>query len=386
MGNSVRPDILMLLNSMVWFHSHRTPLARGILANGWTLDLAAPGAEKDPQLQQISHNNRQITSHDLAPVSSSLNPFFHLRQIAGNCAVIKNLQPKIIHALGMRHVFYTGLALRILRSKTPAIYTLAGLGSLFTGHGARFKVMRILAMPLLRFALSRSQNIIIVQNPDDKKILIDRKMANPAQIVLIRSSGVDLQEFLATKEPESENPIILFASRLLREKGILDFIQAARILKKRNEKARFLVAGEIYPDNPNSLSEHEMQEFHAQNIIEYLGVCNDISGLIKKSAIVVLPSYYGEGVPKILLEAAASSRAVITCDMPGCREAVLDQKSGILIPPKSPEHLSNAIQKLLQNKDIRFEMGKRGRAYMKEYFDVRDVTRKTLDIYEKLLT
>lgn len=373
-------NILMIINDIAWYWSHRQPLAKAILARGDNLSLATSGAASDDGVKSMG-----VVGYDLPEHGKRLGFLFHFKILWSIFLIIRKSKPDIVHAITLRHAFYTGIATRIMFYK-PVVFTVAGVGSLFTDNSPKMKFLRSIALPLLRFAFKGNGRFLIFQNPDDKKLMIDHKVVNENQTTIIRGSGVDLTEFPFTPEVKTEDDhVILFSSRLIREKGIDDFIEAARIIKSKDIKARFQVAGDVYEKNPNSLTREEIQKHNDDGIIEWLGQVSDMPKLFKNISIMVLPSYYGEGVPKILLEAAAIGRPIITCDVPGCREAVIDGQNGILVSPKSPKELAQAIETLLASIKLRNEYGRAGRSMVEEDFHVDSVVSRTLSVYDNLL-
>ena len=376
--NRENKHVLMVLNDIAWYWTHRQPLAKAILGRGDQLSLATFGASSDEGVRDMGVQGYELTEH-----GRGLGVLFHVKILFSIWGVIRKTKPDVIHAITLRHAFYTGVITRLIGFK-PVVFTVAGVGSLFTDQSTKMKIVRALAIPVLRFAFKGEGRFLIFQNPDDRKLMLDHKVVNEEQTTIIRGSGVDLTEFPLTPETQNnEEPIVLFSSRLIREKGIDDFIEAAKIIKERGIKARFQIAGDVYEKNPNSLTRKEMQGYHDAGIIEWLGQVSDMPALFKKISIMALPSYYGEGVPKILLEAAAIGRPIITCDVPGCREAVIHEKNGLLIPPKSPEELADAIERLLSDIELRNQYGLAGRAMVEEDFHVDSVVSRTLKTYDQ---
>jgi glycosyltransferase involved in cell wall biosynthesis len=372
--------VLMILNDIAWYWSHRQPLAKAILARGDKLSLATSGASIDAGVREMG-----VTGHDLIEHGRGLGFLFHFKILWSIFGVIKKTKPDVIHAITLRHAFYTGIVTRLMGFKS-VVFTVAGVGSLFTDQSPKMKLVRTIALPLLRFAFKGEGRFLIFQNPDDRQLMLDHHVVNEEQTTIIRGSGVDRTEFPFTPEEQNnEDPIVLFSSRLIREKGIDDFINAAKIIKQKGVKVRFQIAGDVYEKNPNSLTREEIQGYHDEGIIEWLGQVSDMPTLFKKISIMALPSYYGEGVPKILLEAAAIGRSIVTCDVPGCREAVDNGKNGFLVPPKSPENLAFTIEKLLNDFDLRQSCGRAGRAMVEQDFHVESVVSRTLKVYDQFL-
>ena len=373
------PHLLMILNDIAWFWSHRLPLADAILKRGWALSLTTHSAEVDPNLTKMGVRGCALPKH-----GRSLNPLSQLSLMAAIYKTIKATQPDIIHAITIRYVFYAGLVTRAMGYK-PVTFTVAGLGSLYTAPGLKMKIIRLIALPLIRFAFGGAAKFIIFQNSDDRNAMLKAGVVKEERTVVIRGSGVNLKEFPYQEYIESDNPVILFTSRLLREKGIIDFIEAARILKTEGVQARFQIAGNVCEDNARSMTRAEMQKFHDDGVIEWLGQCDDMPDLLARSMMVVLPSYYGEGVPKVLLEAAAIGRPIVTCDAPGCREAVEHEVNGLLVSPQSPEELAEAMKGLINDPERRKYYGKAGRKRVEEDFHVDSVVSRTMDVYDYLL-
>lgn len=380
MSSSKDIKFLMILNHIDWFWSHRLPLAKAIMGKGWQLNVATHGAERDIKMKEMGVSGRALPQH-----GKSLDVVAQLKLMCGMYKNIKELQPDIIHVITIRYAFYAGIVTRLMGYK-PVAFTVAGLGSLYTAPGLKMRVIRFFALPIFRFAFGGKGKFIIFQNPDDQKAMLDSNIVKAEQTTVIRGSGVDLTEFPYEAYVENdETPIILFTSRLLREKGITDFIEAARILQKKGVKARFVVAGDVYEDNARSLSKTEMQGYHDEGVIEWLGHCNDMPDLLRRAMMIVLPSYYGEGVPKVLLETAAIGRPIVTCDAPGCREAVEHEVNGVLVAPQSPEEIAEAIDMLMSDPEKRHCYGAAGRKRVEEDFHVDSVVNRTMGVYAKLL-
>jgi len=225
---------------------------------------------------------------------------------------------------------------------------------------------------------------VIFQIQYDASVLVNWGVLDSQKIRLLRGSGVDLTAFTQFEEDDGV-PIVCFASRLLRDKGVYDFVAAARLLQKRGIEARFWLVGDADTKNPTGLTATELQSLRDGDVVEVLGYKKDIPALYAKAHIICLPSFYGEGIPKALIEAAAASRAVVTTDHPGCREAVVPNKSGLLVPVKSPEKLADALQWLIEHPADRLAMGKAGRLLAEREFAIEKIVQGHLEIYRELL-
>lgn len=351
--------ILYVINHIDWFWSHRLPLAKAAQDAGYDVHVAVHGAN------DVRFAKYGFTAHELPEFPPLVS--WRLGQLA------RSLKPDLIHAITLKYSFLTGLATR--HTKTRRVFTIAGLGYLFSEDAA---LLRLLVMPLLKYALGNAR--IIVQNPDDCDILICRGVIRDA--VLIRGSGVDTAIFNQAHNNEENPPIVLMPTRLLRDKGVMVFAEAAKILKDRGVNARFQIAGGMEGHNPATLTESDMKSMIEDGAVEWLGRVNEMPALYARAAVIAYPSWYREGVPKVLLEAAAMGKAIVTTDHPGCREAVTHGVNGLLVPVKNAQATAEAIEKLLNDPDLRARMGTAGRKKAEEEFDVRLVVERTLKTYE----
>ena len=368
--------ILMVINEVAWFWSHRLPLANAILENNWHLEVACHEASSDRGLAELG-----VSAVDVPRVKDTWNLVGLLMMLVSLARTIKASQPDILHVITIKYSLFVGVVTKIIGFKS-VIFTIAGLGSLFSSNSFKMRCLRVLVTPLLKFAFNGTGRSVIFQNPDDRGIFLKLGVVNADQSYLIRGSGVDLEQFpFVPYEEKTEAPTILFASRLLRDKGISDFIKAARLLKDKGVYADFVVAGRVLTGNSRFIPLSEIENAHAEGVVEWLGPVSDIGKLMQESMMVVFPSYYGEGVPKVLLEAAATGRPIITCDVPGCREVVEEEVNGIFTPPKDPVALATAIESLIRRKSARQEQGSAGRRIVEASFGYRTVVSDTMKVY-----
>jgi glycosyltransferase involved in cell wall biosynthesis len=371
--------ILLVINDMERFWSHRKPLAMAIQQRGWDVVVVAPEIEKERSaLKELGIDVYEIPKH-----TSGMGVGAHMRIVRAIEKAIQDINPDLVYAITLRHAFYTGLAMRSGKIGKPCVLTIAGLGALFSSNGLKAKTIRAALSPLLAFAFKGTH--LIFQNPDDMQALLNSGVAKKETSHLIKSSGVDLQQYPFTPIPENETPMILFSSRLVREKGLADFVHASRILREKNIAARFVVAGDIYPQNPNSHTRAEVQAWHDEGVIEWLGQVSNMPLLMQDSSIFVLPSYYREGVPKVILEAMATGRPVLTTNMPGCRETVEDGVTGYLIEIKDGRDIADKVEKLLADPALMQGMGKAAHKKAQDEFSVESVVSRTLAVYDTAL-
>ena len=369
---------LLIVNNAETFWSHRVALAKSIMEDGWELHLATSNASQDSRIAQMG-----MIPQDLPPYSSSLNPLGQARVLFEIFKTIRAVKPDILHTITLRYSFWAGLALHLIRPTPPAVFTIAGLGSLLESGKPQVKAVRLLVAPLFRIAFGGKKRFVIFQNPDDAKALLRLGAVEREQCAVIRGSGVDTKEFAFVPEPDNEIPIVLFSSRLLKAKGIGEFVHAARILKSKGIVARFQVAGDAGVGNHDAVSPEQIAQWKEEGTVEFLGKRKDMPQLMAQANIVTLPSYYGEGLPKVLLEAASVGRAIVTTDMPGCRETVEKDVTGILVEPKNAWSLSDALENLLKDAPLRKSMGEKGRARIEADFTIEKVNAKTLSVYKR---
>lgn len=372
----IRRRLLIVINESAFFLSHRAEIASAAAAQGFDVHVATPpGAGVD------AIRARGFMHHPIEMTRSGTDLLGEWRAFRSIRRVIAEVRPDIVHLVTMKPVIYGGVAARLAR--VPGVVAaIAGLGHLF-GEGVERRAFRAVVAPLFRFALGGSAVRVIFQNEDDRLRMMRFAGLPTENTVLIRGSGVTLTDFPAAGEPDS-TPAVVFASRLIWPKGVAEFGEAAKLLRGRGSNARFLLAGDIDPDNPRSLSDTDVERLRAEGVVEVLGHVGDIPALFAASHIVVLPSYYGEGLPKVLLEAAAAGRPVVTTDHPGCRDAIEPGVTGLLVPPRDAQRLADAIELLLRDPQRRQAMGRAARELAEREFGIERVVASHLEIYRTL--
>lgn len=344
---------------------------------GYTVHVATGGGQGVKKIKSAG-----FAHHGVALSRSGKNPLHELQAIFSLYRLMRRVRPAIVHLVTIKPVLYGGLAARL--AGVPAVVAaVSGLGTVFVAQGVAARTLRRLVQVFYKMAFAHRNLKVIFQNPDDRAALLAFQATDPANTTIIRGSGVDLAAYPLTPEP-AEPVVVSFAARLLKEKGVEEFVQAARLLHERGCQARFWLIGNPDPGNPSSVSEDDLERWRREGVVELLGFRADIPTLFAQSHIVALPSYYGEGLPKTLVEAAATSRAVVTTDMPGCRDAIEPGKSGVLIPIKDPTALADAVQWLIENPRRRQEMGAAGRKLAEREFAIEKIVAAHLRIYAEL--
>jgi glycosyltransferase involved in cell wall biosynthesis len=289
--------------------------------------------------------------------------------------------PDIVHHVALKPVFLGGLA-GCLAGLPAQVNAVAGLGWLFISQS---RTARLLS-PLIRWILARLMNVsrsrVIVQNPDDAELL-KKAGVRQSHLRMIRGAGVDTSEF--SSSPELMEPIcVVLAARILWDKGVGEFVEAARQLKADGVKARFILVGDPDLDNPAAVPEATLDAWQKEKVVEQWGHRDDMVAVFHAAHVVCLPSYR-EGLPKVLLEAAACARPIVTTDVPGCREVVREGENGLLVPVRNAQALSAALLCLIKNSELRAKMGHRGREIVMEEFSSKKVIAQTLDLYKELI-
>ncbi len=374
------PDrILYVVNDAPFFLSHRLPVARAAHQAGWEVHVATPPSDA---AAVITANG--FSFHPISMTRKGTNPPAELRSIASLFRLYRRVRPRLVHHVTMKPVLYGGIAARLAR--VPGVVgALTGLGHVFTADTAGSAVLRSLMKSGLRAALSHPNQMIILQNPDDRSMLIASNIIAPEETTLIPGSGVDMEVFTPSAEPAGPVLVVL-PSRMLWSKGIAEFVDAARMLRDAGSSARFALVGDTDPDNPAAVPTARLADWHGSGVVEWWGYQRDMPAVFRQAHVVCLPSFYGEGVPKSLIEAAASGKPIVSTNAPGCREIVRDGENGLLVPIRDSRALADALESLIASEDLRRRMGARSRDIAVTGFAVERIIAQTLAVYERLLT
>ena len=369
--------ILFVVNSAEFFLSHRLPVALAAQKAGLEVHVATNGGVSVREIE------RWGLQHHTVPISRSRqNPIAELVTIFNLYQLFRRLKPNLVHLITIKPVLYGGIAARL--SGGPAVVAaVSGLGTVFVAQSFSAGARRFLVSVLYRMAFKHRRLAVIFQNPDDRDALLGISALEEWQARMIRGSGVSLDDYSYKSEPEGV-PVVVMASRLLRDKGVYEFVEAARLLKARQIPVLMRLIGAPDPGNPTSVRQAELDGWAVEGVVEVLGYRSDIANQYAAANIVCLPSYR-EGLPKGLVEAAACGRSVVTTDVPGCRDAIEPGVTGVLVPVKSATALADAIQMLIEDPETRFRMGGAGRKLAEEAFSIDRITEQHLQIYEGLL-
>lgn len=371
--------VLFVVNAEWYFLSHRLALARALQEAGCEVTVAA--AEERGQGGAIERAGLRFIRLRLQ--RRSTNPWRELRLVCDLFRLYRRVRPDVVHHVTVKPILYGSIVARALQ--VPAVInTVPGLGYLFGQPGRRGALLRRAGLTAYRWALAGRRVRLIVQNPEDLEMFLSHRVAPAERVVLIRGSGVDVKRFAPRPEPDGI-PVVLLPSRLLWDKGVGELVEAARRLRAEGVSLRTVLVGVPDPENPRALPRATLEAWHAEGAVEWWGHRDDMPEVLAQASVVVLPSYYREGVPKALLEGAAAGRPLIACDVPGCREIVRPGENGFLVPPRDAPALAEAIRRLVEDAPLRARMGARSREIAESEFSEEIVVVGTLAVYRDLL-
>lgn len=372
--------ILFIFNTADDFVSSRWPLVQAAVLAGYAVTVAMPNLEK---IQTADFPQCQFYSLYLN--RKSLNPICQWKTLLSLKKIIQTVKPDLIQAFRMKLVLYAAFLRRFL-GVSALIGVFTGLGYLFTEKSLKVRLLQWFVKCAFKYLFAYPKTLLVFQNSEDRQEFIDQKILLLEQTTLILGSGIDLHRFNPLPEPVTEPPIVLMACRLQVDKGVKEYVAAAKQLLEQGVKARFWLVGDPDQGGMNSVSLEQLQAWQKSGWIEwYPSVSSqEMPVLIGQSHLVCLPSYR-EGLPRILMEAAACERALVTTEVPGCREVVEEGKNGLLVPVKDPDRLAEALKKLIQSPVLRKQMAQASRLRAERLFGVENITLQFVILYQQLL-
>lgn len=379
--------IAYVVNHVAFFVSHRLPLAMGARHSGFDVRLLT-GRAGSQEMEQVAQAQLQASSveHQRAIFSSAgMNPLVELMGFLQLVWFLLRYKPDLVHCASPKGVLYGGIAARLCR--VPGlVLAISGMGYAYTqgaGQGGARIIVRRVYGALAGFAFHHPNVRVIVQNQDDYQSVVESGLADAGRVNLIPGSGVDLSLFEGCS-PANKARMVLLPARMLKDKGVGEFVEAARQLKAVVPDWRFVLVGAAGYNNPSAINLAQLQVWQIEGCIEWLGHVDDMIPLFREAAIVCLPSYR-EGMPKALLEAAAAACAVVTTDVTGCREAVEPGVTGDLVQARDSGSLAKALFSLIQDEQRQQSYGAKGQERAKAIFSLASVVNQTLNIYDGLL-
>jgi glycosyltransferase involved in cell wall biosynthesis len=370
------PKTLVFLLTEDWFFASHF-LKRGLAAKeaGWRVILIARESNATPEIRAAG-----IEVIPVPFIRRRLNPFAELMFAFQLAALYRRLKPDLVHHIALKPIVIGGIAGRL--AGVPAtVNAPVGLGFVFSSEKPLAKFLRPIVSTLLRMTLTPNNARVIFENPDDLDVLSAARMVRREAAILVRGAGVDIEEFHPAPEPPGRIRVIMIA-RMIRDKGIADFVEAATILQGQ---AEFVLVGAPDEGNPNTITETELKTWQRQGKITWLGPRRDIAALLATAHIACQPSTYREGLPKSALEAMAAGKPLVATDIPGCREAVIHNVTGLLVPPRDPPALAAALKTLIDDPALRARFGAAARQRAVENFSDAIICAKTISVYESLM-
>lgn len=371
--NRAQRRLLYVVADADYFISHRLDLARSAKAAGYDVWVAT---SPEARLEPIRCAGLNVVAVQL--IRRIQNPLAEWAAYQELLHVYRKLCPDVVHHIALKAIMIGGSAAR--KEKIPVVvHTFAGLGSVFVARHGKLRWLRGLLVLLLRRACRGSRVSVVVQNADDRSLLLRRAIVESSQTRLIPGVGVNLQQFRPAPEPSGTICVVL-PSRLIADKGIREFVKAAQRLHRLKVDCRLVLVGPLDPSNATAIAEEEVREWQAAGWIEWLGESQDMPRVYRQCHIVCLPSYR-EGLPRVLVEAGAAGRPVVATNVPGCRDVVLNESTGLLVPPHDADALAAGIQRLVVDGGLRRRLGEQARVRVEQSFDEADIHKRLIRLY-----
>lgn len=352
---------LMVMNELGFVYSHFWDLALGIQAAGWEVIIASAGVA-DPK-RALDAGLRFIR---LKPTFGIGHPVAEARSFMELRRVIRATRPDVLHLISLKNCLLGGMLARTER--VPAVLcAVTGLGTLFVEDRALYRVLRPAVTAALRFVFSHKNSVLAVENPDDERFFVERNIVPADRTRVIPGTGVAPEAFTPVARPTGV-PVILCVTRMIKSKGISYLIEAAKLLGERRLDFEVHLVGDVDERNPTSIRREELKAAEANGFVKWLGARYDLAELFRSASVFCLPTYYREGIPRVLIQAAAAGCAIVTTDVPGCREVVVDGVNGYLVPPRDATALAQALASLIQDPRTCERMGREGRLRFEKCF------------------
>ncbi len=371
------PRVLFLIDDDSYFCWHRLDLARAVQQEGYEVLVATHVNEHGKQIEKEGFKLFSIRFR-----RGIKGPIHEFRTLWELIQLYRHERPDIVHHISLKHVLYGSIAARV--TGVPVVVNaFTGLGSLFTTQTTKAKLLRAVIKKMLKWSLAHPSSLATFENDSDREDLVTAGVIRHGRTVVIRGVGINVSDFVPQVEPDGDS-IVLLATRMLWDKGVGDFVQAAKLIKDRCAGIRCILVGALDPESPSAIDAMQLKSWEREGLVEWWGHRNDIKEVYRQAHVVVLPTYYGEGLPRVLLEAAASARPLVATRTRGCTDIVRDGENGLLVPIKDSTSLASAILRLIQDKPLRKAMGARGREIVVQQFSSEQIVKETLSVYHQL--
>lgn len=378
--SAVFGKVVLFANTDWYLYNFRRSLALSLQGRGHAVLMISPDGPYGARLRELGLRWEPVPMD-----RRSLNPLRELTLLWYLWRLFLRERPNVVHGFTIKCAVYGSLTARLAR--VPArVNSVVGMGYVFTSETLSARLLRPVVLGLLRLALGGRTARLILQNPDDVALFEQARLVRRDSVRLIKGSGVDCARFHPPDSPQAVPPLrVLLAARLLWDKGLIEYLACARRLRADGHGIEFLLAGDPDSGNPSAVPEAVIRDWVSEGVIKWLGHVDDMPTLYRSVHVVVLPSYYSEGLPKGLIEAGACGCALVTTDMPGCREVVArDGEDGLRVPVRDAHALATAIARLEDDADLRARLGEAARRKALAEFDERIVIERTLSVYGEL--
>lgn len=377
-GEGVQRRLLFLVNEALFFTTHRMPVAQAAQRHGYEVHVAAPYEEGPASIIAA----QGFTYHPIPLIRSGTSIAGELKLMAAFWRLLGTIKPDLTHHVAMKPVAYAGCIAR-LRRVPAVVHAVTGLGYLFIRNDLVTRIQRAIIMALFRIALRHRRGRVIFQNPDDLELFAKRGLVDRAVATIIRGTGVDMDRFKPAATGNGDRMTVMFPARIIGDKGIHEFVHAARQLTAAGVAADFVLVGRTDPVNPTAVSEATVRQWEQEGIVAWWGFHDDMATTLARADVVCMPSYR-EGLPRVLIEAAACGLPMVTTDVPGCREIVRDGENGFLVPARDGPATADAIARLVADAGARKRMGKNSRAIALKDYAIDDFVARTLAVYAEV--
>jgi glycosyltransferase involved in cell wall biosynthesis len=351
----------MVIKNLSFLYSHFLPMAEAVQRAGWEVWIAAE-ANENPQ-RILDAGMKYIELEGMAGHGHFVGT---VRSLRGIYSTLQNVKPQLVHFVYLKNVLTGSILARM--SGTPAVLgAVTGLGSLFVQDRLTYRLLLHGVLIGLRWGFRHPNAVLALENADDRDYFVSHRVLREERTVIIPGAGVEVDEIWPVAEPPGTK-VIFCAARMIRDKGILELAEAARLLRRRGLKFELWLAGGTDPGNPSALTPKELLSIEADGTAKWLGHREDVPTLLGSASVFCLPTYYREGLPRVLVEASAAGLPIVTTDVPGCREVVTPGRNGLLVPPRNVVALADALQRILENHEERGRMRIASRQMFEEKF------------------
>ncbi|HNX75890.1 MAG TPA: glycosyltransferase family 4 protein [Candidatus Rifleibacterium sp.] len=380
-GQNNKKNLLFFVSEDWYYEMHFQQFGEAAVKDGWRVYLVCNTGQKGPEIAK-----RLVASGvDVTPVQFSrtgITPWLDIKAILKIFSLVNRIKPDVIHAVAQKPILICHVI--SLLARIPLIAMITGLGHVFTANSLKARFLKPLVTAGMRSVAKNPLSRFVVLNVEDAEWICQNFRAAPDKVITIPGTGVDLKRFFPPiRRPELPFKVA-YVGRMLKDKGIIELIEAVKILRQKEVELQLLLAGAPDPSNPASITLEQLQAWQREGLCNFVGHIFAIEEFYRQIHLLALPSYR-EGLGMTIIEAAASEVPSVASDVPGCRSAVINGETGILVPAKDPQALADAIERLIRQPELREKMGRRARTMVEDTFAVDLATRLIIDQYNHIL-